>query len=132
MLSQDLVESLGQWLNEYHWDSFWTLTLRDTYSEQAMIRAITRWANKHTIHEPGTMSWLFFLELTKLGAIHAHGLTRHERHSRRHIWGDWFARHGIARGLKYDPDLKAQFYCAKYLTKRQLSWIIDDRVPLNR
>ena len=122
-----ILTAFGDWLSTYHWDSFWTLTFADLYGEQAAIRAISRWGNKHTIVEPGTMSWVFFLELTKLGAIHAHGLTRHEKHARSVLWKDWFERHGIARGLKYDQRLKAQYYCAKYLTKDTLSWIIDDR-----
>lgn len=119
--------AFGDWLSSYHWDSFWTLTFANIYGEQAAIRAITRWANKHTIVEPMAMSWVFFLELTKLGAIHAHGLMRHVKHPRKLLWKDWFDRHGIARGLKYDERLKAQYYCAKYLTKDSLSWIIDDR-----
>ena len=123
----ELPQAFGDWLNQFHWDSFWTLTFKDVYGEQAAIRAITRWANKHTISESFSMSWVFFLELHKSGAIHAHGLTRHEKRARHGMWFDWHDRHGIARGLPYNEDGNAQYYCAKYLTKAFVSYIIDDR-----
>ena len=122
-----LPQAFGDWLSEFHWDSFWTLTFKELYGEQAAIRAITRWANRNTMSESGSMSWLFFLELTKLGAIHAHGLTRHETHSRRYLWANWHERHGIARGLPYNSEQNARYYCAKYLTKAQVSYIVDPR-----
>jgi len=124
----ELPTALGDWLSEFHWDTFWTLTFKEAYGEQAAIRAITRWANRHTIREPYSMSWIFFLELTRAGAIHTHGLTRHESHSRRFLWRNWFDRHGIARGLPYDDKNNARYYCAKYLTKNNVSWIIDERL----
>ena len=127
MLSSELVQSLGDWVSEYHWDAFWTLTFRERYNEQPVIRRITKWADRHTLSEPGTMSWLFFLEMSQFGEIHAHGLTRHERSSRSQMWSRWFRDSGHARGLKYDPKLGANYYIAKYLTKQQLSWIIDGR-----
>lgn len=123
----ELPTAFGDWLSEFHWDTFWTLTFKELYGEQAAIRAVSRWANRHTIKEAYSMSWLFFFELTKAGALHAHGLTRHERHSRRHIWKDWFERHGIARGLPYNEDYNARFYIAKYLTKATVSYILDER-----
>ncbi|MBA7716790.1 hypothetical protein ES703_125867 [subsurface metagenome] len=127
MLSSGLVQSLGDWVNEYHWDAFWTLTFEQNYGEQTVIRRVSRWADKHTISEPGTMSWLFFLEMSGFGELHAHGLTRHESFSRRLMWDRWFKKNGRARSLKYDPELGANYYIAKYLTKQQLSWIIDGR-----
>lgn len=127
MLSKELVQSLGDWVNEYHWDAFWTLTFEKNYGEQTVIRRVSRWADKHTISEPGTMSWLFFLEMSGFGELHAHGLTRHEGSSRKLMWDRWFKNNGRARSLAYDPKLGANYYIAKYLTKKQLSWIIDGR-----
>jgi len=124
------IEGWAQFLKSYEWQGFWTLTTREEYTFWAFQRAILKWGETFTVPSPTMPSFVFFLERSKMGLYHSHGLTRNEKCDRVVMWKDWFKRNGRARSEAYNSALGARYYCSKYITKETGEAIVDLRRSL--
>lgn len=111
------VFALGQFLNEYDWDVFATLTFKEPRT-RSTIRLIRPWLKAITHHKKNHRAFVAE-EWHKDGErLHLHALVQCDKEIyRRYAWQWWFNRHGRARVLPYDPERRASWYVAKYVAK---------------
>ena len=122
----------GEWLSEWPWDWWATLTFRgEGYSHAAASRAFERFARRLQRDSP-SLGYFVGHEVGNLGRLHLHALLGglSPFTSRRAAWGFWFEKHGRAHILPYDPRLGATHYVAKYVTKDLSHYDIQEPRPL--
>jgi hypothetical protein len=110
----------GDWLGEFTWDWFVTLTFPDVIHPEQAAKRHARWTRALEKYERRRVRQARALEYQKRGVIHYHALLWGVRPDTRRL--DWMdAWHAIAEGhariVQYDPALGAAHYLAKYVTK---------------
>lgn len=126
---QELITGWAEFLDQYDWEGFWTLTFQKNYGIWAAQRAFRKWVSRFTRAEPLQPTFFGFIEWGHRYPVvpHIHAVSRAERVSRKEMWGDWFKRYGRARSEAYNPSLGGNYYLSKYLTKENVDVIIDER-----
>lgn len=117
----------ADFIDQYHWNSFHTITFRDPWSIKAISKSLRRFGEKHTIYESLSPAFIFFVEPHKSGLMHVHGLTRNEKHDRFVIWKDAFERYGRAKITSYIENYGGNNYISKYCSKNRTEIILDER-----
>lgn len=118
----DYTEALGEWLSGFHWDYFATYTFRTPHSKFGALGHTRR-----HIREQGVGGAVLFAEpFTWRDDYHVHSLERLEGLGLDDYMGKLSAaqRLGRCRIERYDSELGATYYVAKYLTKGKVEWEI--------
>ncbi len=128
-------EAYGNWLGEYRWDCWATLTFgMYNPSPVSALRSFDRWLSNSAL-------WLsycdvFYFVATEEGRTnsrnHLHALIGScsgKTANRNGLWFEWFRRHGRARILPYAKDRGASFYIAKYVSKEFGEWEVGGQWP---
>ena len=121
--------ALGDWLNEFEWDHFVTLTHR--FPQQG-DREFKAWVSRLCQRAGRAVQFAVFTERTPDGHDHHHALI-HGTHALstdalRQAW-----RSGISAAAKYDPKRGASHYVSKHYGKAGLeNWNVSHRLPPRR
>jgi hypothetical protein len=114
-----LVEAWGDFLSNYRWSWFVTLTFREETKSFAGIRkfnAIIRALEKATGRSVPYFRADQYGDIN--GRFHFHALIANVEDLRRLTWMDWWNEfNGYALIEPFDPTLGAPWYCSRYMMK---------------
>jgi hypothetical protein len=139
-MRRQFIEAWGEFLSQFKWDWFVTLTFRE---EPPTFRAhrLVRFFLADLERVAGTPIFWFRADDygERLGRFHIHLLVGNVGHMRRLSWMDeWNRRAGIARIDPFDGAKGAAFYCAKYVAKQCAvleasdNWELSDNMDVFR
>ena len=126
-------QGVGNWLQEYEWHHWLTLTVRGRWPQERVLRAFkdefVRYATKST---QGPVRYAYVLEGGALGdRPHLHALLHGtERLGASRLGSAW--RHGRSEVDPYDARRGATHYLAKEIGGRVLDYGVSERMPPNR
>ncbi|MGA2979620.1 MAG: hypothetical protein ABSD76_08520 [Terriglobales bacterium] len=123
-MKSQLAEGWGQFLSQFPWDWFATLTFREEVKSFSAHRLFARFARGIERAAEQPIFWFRADEIgSRLGRFHIHALFGNVSHLRRLFWMDrWSDVAGYARILPFNDKRGAAYYCAKYLTKQDGDW----------
>lgn len=129
-MNRQLTEGWGQFLSQYPWDWFVTLTFRDWVGSFRAHRLFERFVRELEKAAGIPIFWFRADEIgTHGGRFHMHALIGNVAHLRRLTWMDrWEGMAGIARILPFNAKRGAAYYCAKYVTKQDGDWQLSDNL----
>jgi hypothetical protein len=129
-MNRQLTEGWGQFLCQFLWDWFVTLTFRDSVGSFRAHRLF-----EHFVRELEKAAGIpiFWFRADEIGfhggRFHIHALIGNVAHLRRLTWMDrWNKLAGIARILPFDSKRGAVHYTAKYVTKQSGDWELSDNL----
>ncbi len=127
-MSNPLSDAWGDFLGQYHWDWFVTLTFAGdvkTFTAHNRCNAWLRSLEKAAGHP---IAWFRGDEYgNKFGKFHMHLLIDGVAHLHRFTWMNrWEVRNGWARILEFDSSQGASYYVGKYVTKQFGEWDLSD------
>lgn len=140
MMRRQLSEAWGQFLSQFPWDWFVTLTFREPVPSFRAYRMFRRFVADIERAAGLPIAWFLVFEYgARNGRLHIHALMSNTAHLSRLWWLDeWNRRAGYARILPFDCRRGAVYYCAKYVTKGIGEWelvglpgIIQSALPLS-
>jgi len=123
----DTQAAYGEWLSTYQWNYWSTLTFRwNLPTVDGAMRAFMRgWrALEKSKVLTAPFCWVAVEEGRLYGRVHLHALIgEHSCSITQHNKGMWLAewwkeKYGRAQVLPYDPERKAAYYIAKYVSKK--------------
>jgi hypothetical protein len=104
----------GDWLRQFPWDHFATLTFANAASLEDATRLFRRWVRHLEQRAQGSLDWFYVLERGAGGLLHIHSLTQGtgglDAAALRHSWPG--GRSDVSR---YDPAKGATHYVSKWL-----------------
>lgn len=120
----------GQFLSQFPWDWFVTLTFRNEVPTFRAYRMVESFLRDIEADAGVPIHWFRGDEYgPRLGRLHMHLLIGNVAHLRRLYWMDeWNVRAGYARILPFDDNKRAAFYVAKYITKQGGEWAMSDNL----
>jgi hypothetical protein len=123
-MQNPLVEAWGDFLSNYRWSWFVTLTFREETKSFSGHRKFNAYMK---LLERAAGGPITFFRVDELGSIngrfHIHALVGGVDHMRRLTWMDlWKKFNGYARFYPFDVRKGAAWYCAKYLRKANGDW----------
>ncbi len=123
-MKSQLAEGWGQFLSQFSWDWFVTLTFRDEVKSFTAHRLFGRFARAIERAAEQPIFWFRADEIgSRGGRFHIHALFGNVSHLRRLFWMDrWSEVAGYARILPFNEKRGAAYYCAKYVTKQDGDW----------
>ena len=129
-MNLQLAEAWGQFLSQFLWDWFLTLTFRDGVKS---FRAHKLFASFIRELEQAAGVPIFWFRADEIGPrggrFHIHALVGNVAHLRRLTWMHrWSDLAGYARILNFDKRKGAAYYCAKYATKQFGDWELSDNL----
>jgi len=129
-MSRQLTVAWGQFLTEFSWDWFLTLTFRDWVGSFRAHRLFGFFVRDIEKAAGMPIFWFRVDEIgTHGGRFHIHALIGNVAHLRRLTWMDrWHDLAGIARILPFNAKRGAAYYCAKYVTKQFGDWELSDNL----
>jgi len=121
---------LGEFLSEFRWDWFVTLTFEHEVKSFTAYRRCKAWLGDLERAAAFPIAWFRADEYgERTGRFHLHLLIANVEHLHRLTWMKrWEQRNGYARILPFDPGLGAAFYVSKYVTKQAGEWDISDNL----
>ena len=129
-MNRQLTEAWGQFLLQFSWDWFVTLTFRD---EVGSFRAHRLFGYFVRDLEKAAGIPIFWFRADEIGPhggrFHIHALIGNVAHLRRMTWvdrWDWLA--GFARILAFNPEKGAAYYTAKYVAKQSGDWELSENL----
>ena len=127
---RQLAASWGDFLSQFSWDWFVTLTFRD---EVQSFRAHRLFGYLMRDLEAAAGIPIFWFRVDEIGEhggrFHMHALIGNVAHLRRLDWMDiWERRAGYARILPFDNLRGAAYYVAKYITKQLADWDLSENI----
>lgn len=125
---ESLAKPWGEWLKQWPWESWGTLTFRDDgYSHEAATRSFNRFTAWLRAEGNDQVSYFVGHEVGKQGRLHLHCLlgSLAPMTSRRALWQWWFERYGRCELRGYDPEQGAAVYVSKYVTKELAHYDLD-------
>jgi hypothetical protein len=127
---RQLREAWGQFLSQFQWDWFVSLTFRDEVPTFRAYRILGRFLRDLEAAAGVPIYWFRADEYgARLGRFHMHLLIGNVAHLRRLYWMDeWNRRAGYARILPFDDSKGAVFYVAKYITKQGGEWAVSENL----
>jgi hypothetical protein len=133
-MKRQLAEAWGQFLSEFDWDWFVTLTFRDEIKSFSAHRYFERFARDIEKQAAQPIFWFRADEEgSRLGRFHIHALFGNVAHLRRLYWMDvWSERAGYARILEFQKMKGGAYYCAKYVTKELSDWEMSSNITAFR
>jgi hypothetical protein len=137
--SKLLTEAWGQFLSQFPWDWFVTLTFAEPVPSFRAYRLFGQFVRDIEKAAGMRIAWFMAFEYGRRGGrLHLHALMLNVAHLSRLWWMDeWSRRAGYARILPFDRSRGAAYYCGKYVTKGSGEWelvglpgIIQPALPL--
>jgi hypothetical protein len=127
-----LTEKFGEWLNEFYWDTWLTLTFADRHMTKDAYRArvkMEKWLYDSFQTATNPISHMLGVEKFRFtDYCHIHALVRGLGHipyqEVGHSWKDKFGG-GMERVVGYERDKGANYYITKYTTKDMMDWNIQ-------
>ena len=113
----DIVMAWGEWLRQWKWDWWTTLTFRYPVSSRQAHRLWKRWLHALESEVHGKVHYVRGTELQKFrGDIpHYHALIKGVKGQTPRVWERvWHGIGGLAKIDDYDVHLGASYYLAKY------------------
>lgn len=129
-MKRQLAVAWGEFLSQFSWDWFVTLTFRDYVKSFRAHRLFGYFVRDIEKAAGQPIIWFRADEIGPQGGrFHMHGLIGNVSHLRRLYWMDyWKELAGYARILPFELKRGAPFYCAKYLTKQNGDWEMSDNL----
>jgi hypothetical protein len=129
-MKSQLAEGWGQFLSQFSWDWFATLTFRDEVKSFTAHRRFERFVRDVERAAGLPIYWFRVDEIgSRLGRFHLHALFGNVGHLRRMYWMDkWSERVGYARIFPFTDRRGAAYYCAKYVTKQDGDWELSSNI----
>jgi len=129
-MKRALVEGWGQFLSQFSWDWFLTLTFREPVGSFRAHRLFGYFVRDIQKAAGVPIFWFRADEIgTHLGRFHMHALIGNVGNLRRMTWVDrWNDLAGYARILPFNAERGAAFYCAKYIAKQSGDWEMSDNL----
>jgi hypothetical protein len=115
-MSSPLVEGWGDFLSQFHWDWFVTLTFNFDVKTFTAHRRCATWLRELENAAGSPIFWFRGDEYgERFGRFHMHLLIGNVAHLGRIAWMNrWQKRNGFARVFPFDPAKGAAYYVAKY------------------
>jgi hypothetical protein len=131
---RQLTEAWGEFLSQFSWDWFVTLTFRDEVKSFRAHRLFGYLMRDLETAAGVPIFWFRSDEIGECGGrFHMHALIGNVAHLRRLYWMDeWNRRAGYARILPFDCRRGAAYYVAKYVTKQLSDWALSENVETFR
>ncbi len=109
------VEDHAHWINRYHWDWYAVLTFRDSISTRTAWKKFNDWRIEIKKHSRNRIDYFMAIELDKWrGQPHLHVFLSGTGKEKPYIWAKvWFTSGGIAKIVRYNPNLGASYYLAE-------------------
>lgn len=129
-MSRQLAVAWGQFLSQFSWDWFLTLTFKDEVGSFRAHRLFGFFVRDIEKAAGLPIFWFRADEIgTHGGRFHIHALMGNVAHLRRLTWMDrWNKLAGIARILPFSAKRGAAYYCAKYVTKQFGDWELSENL----
>lgn len=107
---KQLATEFGDWLGQWNWTHFATLTFRYPASEASGRAQFLRWIRRLQQRSGGPVGWFYAFERGLGGSLHLHALV--EAHlPPKAVQATWSG--GRAEVVPYDRDRGARYYIAK-------------------
>ena len=127
MKNIELNNAWGEFLRQFPWDWFATMTIREGIPRNVAAGKFNRFARDVAEAAGLPVGWFRGEELTFAGHVHFHALFTNTAHLRHSYWQDiWNRRAGFARILQYDPRKGATYYVTKYVGTEFAEWDLSD------
>lgn len=129
-MNRQLVEGWGQFLSQFSWDWFVTLTFRDWVVSFRAHRLFGYFVRDLEKAAGIPIFWFRADEIGPHGGrFHIHALIGNVGNLRRMTWVDrWDRLAGYARILPFSSKRGAAYYCAKYVAKQSGDWEMSDNL----
>src|SRR5439155_1099147 len=129
-MNRQLSEAWGQFLLQFSWDWFVTLTFRDSVGSFRAHRLFGHFVRDLEKAAGIPIFWFRADEIGPHGGrFHIHALIGNVAHLRRMSWVDrWDRLAGYARILPFNSKRGAAYYCAKYVAKQSGDWKISENL----
>ena len=129
-MNRQLTEAWGQFLLQFFWDWFVTLTFRDEVGSFRAHRLFGRFVRDLEREAGIPIFWFRADEIGPHGGrFHIHALIGNVGNLRRMSWVDrWNRLAGYARILPFNSKRGAAYYCAKYVTKQSGDWDMSENL----
>ena len=132
-MSSPLSDSLGEFLSEFQWDWYVTLTFAGDIQTFAARNRCSAWLRSLEKAADQPIAWFRGDEYgEKFGKFHMHLLIGGVAHLHRFTWMKRWERNGYARIFEFDSSQAAPFYVSKYVTKQFGEWDIGGAVEAFR
>lgn len=129
-MDRQLAKAWGQFLSQFSWDWFVTLTFRDCVLSFRAHRLFGYFVRDLEKAAGIPIFWFRADEIGSHGGrFHIHALIGNVAHLRRMTWMDrWNDWAGYARILPFNEKKGAAYYTAKYVTKQSGDWDVSDNL----
>jgi hypothetical protein len=133
-VSNSLSDSWGDFLGQFHWDWFVTLTFEGDVKTFTARNRCNAWLRSLEKAAGQPIAWFRGDEYgEKFGKFHMHLLISNVAELHRFTWmARWKARNGIARIFPFDPTRGAAFYVSAYVTKQFGEWEMSNNISAFR
>jgi hypothetical protein len=132
-VSSPLSDSLGEFLSEFQWDWYVTLTFAGDIKTFTARNRCSAWLRGLQKAADQPIAWFRGDEYgEKFGKFHMHLLIGGVAHLHRFTWMKRWERSGYARIFEFDSSQAAPFYVSKYVTKQFGEWDIGGDVEAFR
>ena len=120
----NVPESWGQWLNEYDWDHYCTLTFQWEATVSGAIRQYQRFIRRLERRAQGAINWFMVIEYGRGGWLHIHALLGATNALlKESVDVAWPA--GKTNVQTYDSQRGASHYITKAITSEATFWDIS-------
>jgi hypothetical protein len=120
-----LSDGWGEFLSEFHWDWYVTLTFAGDVKTFTARNRCNAWLRGIAKAAGQPISWFRGDEYgERLGKFHMHLLIGGVAHLHRFTWMKRWEKNGYARVFEFDSNQAAPFYVSKYVTKQFGEWEI--------
>lgn len=126
----NLRDIWADFLQQFSWNWFITLTFRNKVSKQTANRKWNTWLTEIEKEIDAIPGYFRVSEMQARGVLHFHSLMLDVKTLKRLTWMDeWSKIAGYARIFKYEPSRGARFYlCNRYIVKELSDWKIGGSI----
>jgi len=113
LISVNLHQSYGEFLSQFPWDWYGTLTFRGKVSPRIAFKLFNKWKVQLKKAANQRIHYALVIEPTPLrnGNPHLHFLLLGSENEKPYIWERrWYVIGGLAKIEPYDPELGASYY----------------------
>jgi hypothetical protein len=133
-MSNPLSDSWGDFLCQFRWDWYVTLTFAGDVKTFTARNRCNAWLKSLERAAGQPISWFLGEEFgDRFGKFHLHLLIGNVAHLHRFTWmKHWEVRNGWARIYEFTATKGAAYYVAKYVTKQFGEWELSDNIEVFR
>lgn len=113
MISTNLHQPYGEFLNKFHWDWYCTLTFRNQVSSRMAFKRFNNWKIQLKKATNQRIDYAMVIEhtYTRIDIPHLHLFLAGAGREKPYIWEKrWYAMGGLAKIEPYDPKQGASYY----------------------